>query len=510
MSEPMKITLIGASGWYAFDMYRRVFADARMRPVQLRIWNRNRQTGDAIGRMLDFVRRETGIGDVDIVLCDDRKQALRGTDYVLFAACVDYPRARVQDTEVCERHGIYPLEAETMTPGGLMNTFRHVPIALETARELEQVSPGATIICVVNPLVRLCDALNRHSKIRFIGHCDGIVHTRFDLSTAMGLDPNQVEVIAGGVNHLTFILKMWHKQTGEDLLPRIPDALPRIRQNGPFGFRFSNVVYRLLRYYPSPGDNHIADQLPFVSRAMQLSTPIPKLDVAFPPAEMMKAGLAANTHSVVSVDQRIRDPKVLHAFLNPARTEESGDWMLALQGRTPPRHMEALDIPNRGHILNLPSNSIVEVPGDVDAAGARGYAIGELPAPIASLCQRMLVAHESAVEACVNADRDAALRSLAFEPTVRDLYVLEDLLDDLLKVNAAYLAPEFVARMARRDSSRRVALVEPAADNPMRPDAPLPPGIPAQDVLTGSAWGANLGNLSDAEMGTVTSVPKSN
>lgn len=499
MSEPMKITLIGASGWYAFDMYRRVFADARMRPVQLRIWNRNPQTGDSIGRMLEFVRNETGIRDVDFVFCDDRKEALRGTNYVLFAACVDYPRVRVQDAEVCERHGIHPLEVETMTPGGLMNTFRHVPIALDVARELEEVSPGATILCAVNPLARLCDALNRHSKIRFIGHCDGIVHTRFDLSTAMGLDPKDVEVIAGGVNHLTFILKMWHKQTGEDLLPRIPAALPHIRQNGPFGFRFSNVVYKLLGYYPSPGDNHIADQLPFVSRAMQLSTPIPKLEMAFPPADLIKAGLAANTNSVVSVGERIRDPKVLRAFLHPSRTEESGDWMLALHGRTPPRHMEALNIPNHGHIPNLPANSIVEVPGDIDVAGPRGYAIGELPAPIASLCQRMLVAHESAVEACVNADRDAALRSLAFEPTVHDLYVIEDLLDDLLAVNARYLDPKFLAKMKRREPARRVALVEPAPDNPLRPDAPLPPGIPAQDVLTGSAWGANLGNLSDAD-----------
>jgi alpha-galactosidase len=499
MSEPMIITIIGASGWYAFDMYRRVFADARMRPVQLRIWSRSAQTSDAIGRMLGYVSKETGICDADYVFCTDRKEALRGAHYVLFAACVDYPRVRVQDTEVCEKHGIYPLEAETMTPGGLMNTFRHAPIALAVARELEEVSPNATIICVVNPLARLCDALNRHSKIRFIGHCDGIVHTRFDLSTAMGLNPDDVEAIAGGVNHLTFVLKLWHKRTGENLLPRIPAALPHIRQNGPFGFRFSNVVYKLLGYYPSPGDNHIADQLPFVSRAMQLSTPIPKLDMAFPPADMMKAGLAANTNSVISVGERIRDPKVLHTFLNPSRTEESGDWMLALHGRTPPRHMEALNIPNNGHITNLPANSIVEVPGDIDAAGARGYSIGALPTPLASLCQRMLVAHESAVEACVHTDRDAALRSLAFEPTVRDLYVLEDLLDDLLTVNARYLAPEFVAKMKKRDSSMRVALVEPAPDNPMRPDAPLPPGIPAQDVLTGAAWGTNLGNLSDAD-----------
>ena len=500
MSEPMKITLVGTSGWYAFDIYRRVFADERMRPVQLRIWNRNPQTGDAIAQMLDYVRRETGVQGVDFDLFDSRKEALRGTDYVLFTACVDYPRVRVQDAEVCERHGVHPLEVETMTPGGLMNAFRHVPIALGTAHEAEEVAPDATIICVTNPLLRICDALNRHSKIRFIGHCDGIVHTKVDLSTAMGIDPKDVEVTAAGVNHLTFILSMWNKRTGENLLPRIPDALPHIRQNGPFGFRFSNVVYKLLGYYPSPGDIHIADQLPFVSRSMQLSTPIPKLDVAFPPVDMMKAGLAANTHSVATVGERIRDPKVLHAFLNQARTEESGDWMMALHGRVPARLVEALNIPNNGHITNLPTGSIIEVPGSIDAGGPHGSAVGALPTAIASLCQRMLAAHEAAVEACVYASREAALRSLALEPTVRDLYVLEDLLDDLLAVNARYLDAEFLDKMQRKDPSKRVALVEPAPDNPMHPDAPMPPGIPTQDVLVGAAWGSNLGNLSDADI----------
>lgn len=497
MSEKMNITVIGASGWYAFDLYRRVFSDERMQPANLRLWNRNPETGEAVASVLEYVREQSG-AEVEFDLYEDRREALRDTDFVLHAACVDYPRTRVQDTEAMERHGVYPLEAETMTPGGLVNTLRHAPIALGVAAELEEVSPNAVIIPVSNPLARVCDALNRHSTIRFVGHCDGIIHTRTDLATAMGLDPEDVEVVAGGVNHLTFILKMWHKRTGEDLLPRINDALPHIRQNGPFGFRFSNAVYRLLGYYPSPGDNHIADQLPFVSREMQLSTPIPKLDMAFPPVELMKEGKARNALGVLGAPQRIReDESVLQAFLNPARTEESGDWMLALSGRTAPHRVEAINIANDGHITNLPQGSIVEVPGELDASGPRGQAIGALPQACASLCERMLVSHEAAVEACVERSREAALRSIAFEPTVRDLYSIEDLLDDLLETNERYLDPELLAALKRPGPRGRVSLVTPAPDNEMVPEAPLPEGIPEQDVLVGAAWGSNLGNLAD-------------
>lgn len=494
----MKVTVIGSGGFYGFDLYRRVFGDEKMRPVELRIWKRNPRTGDSICEMLDYIRKKTGIR-VDFNFFEDRKEALRETDYVLFASCVDYPRTRIQDTQVCEKFGVYPLEGETMSPGGLMNTFRHVPILLGVANELEEVSPNAVVILVVNPLARLCDAINRHSKIRFIGHCDGIVHTRVDLSTAMGRKPKDVEVIAAGVNHLTFILKMWDKNTGEDLLPLIDNAMPHIRQQGPYGFRFSNMVYNLLGHYPSPGDNHIADQLPFVSMEMQQSIPIPNLNSVYASTDDILNGSASNIHTAVQAGERIKDAQVLEAFLNPPRYEETGTWMEALHGRIPNYHVEAIDIANNGHITNLPQGSIVEVPGDINASGAHGFAIGELPPAIASLCHRMVITHELAVEACVSRNREAALQSLALEPTIRDLSVIDKLLDALLDVNSQYLDPEFVAKLKNKKHIRRIAPVEPHPDNPMKPDSPKPENPQVLDVILGDYWGSKSGNLSDED-----------
>lgn len=497
MAASMKITVLGAGGFYGFDIFRRVFSDEKMRPVELRIWNRNPQTGDAIAELLTYVSRQSGIR-VDFKLTSDRREALRQTDYVLFASCVDYPRVRVQDMQVCHRFGVHPLEGETMSPGGLMNTFRHLPLLLDVAHELEEVSPRAVIIPVVNPLARLCDGLHRYSKIRFIGHCDGMVHTKVDLAAAMGRQASSVGMIAAGVNHLSFILKLWDKETGEDLIPQIESAMPRIRQLGPFGFRFSNMVYRLLGYYPSPGDNHIADQLPFVSREMQASIPIPSLETVFPPEADMLSGKVTNLSAALEAGSRIKEPAVLAAFLHPARTEETGTWMEALHGRIPAYSFDGVDIPNEGCISNLPSHSIVEVPGVIDPAGARGMQIGELPLPLASLCERMLATHELAVDACVHASREAALQSLALEPTVRDLSVVEDLLDALLDVNEKYLPAELTAGLRKKDPCRRVAPVEPAPDNALRPDAPPPDVAPVLDVVAGRYWGGEAGNLSDS------------
>lgn len=496
MKRTMKISILGASGFYGFDLYRRIFSDENMRPVELKIWNRNPITAEAISEMLDYVCRQTGI-QVDFNFYTDRKEALRGTDYVLFASCIDYPRVRVQDMEVCHRFGVYPLEGETMSPGGLMNTFRHLPLLLDVAHELEEVSPRAVIIIVVNPLARLCDGLHRYTSIRFIGHCDGMIHTKVDLASAMRRDPSKVGMIAAGVNHLSFILKLWDIETGEDLLPMIDAAMPNIRQLGPFGFRFSNMVYRLLGYYPSPGDNHIADQLPFVSREMQEKIPIPSLETVFPPKEDILSGKVSNLYAAELAGKRIKNPQVLNAFLHPPRTEETGTWMEALHGRIPPYYFDGIDIPNDGHITNLPKGSIIEVPGVIDTGGAHGISIGELPLPLASLCQRMLITHELAVDACVQASREAAIQSLAFEPVIKDLSVLEDLFDALLDVNEKYLPPDLVAGLRKKNPRRVVAPVEPALDNPMRPDAPSAEVAPVLDIVAGRYWGSEVGNLSD-------------
>lgn len=190
---------------------------------------------------------------------------------------------------------------------------------------------------------------------------------------------------------------------------------------------------------------------------MKGAIPIPSLDTEYDLKELEASQGTPREHEVITLaDQLRRDPEAVNSFLHPERSEALGDCLLAKQGRTPPLYFEAYNLPNRGFISNLPANSIVEIPGVIDTGGARGIGIGELPEPIADLCRRMLVTHQAAVEACVARSRAAALRSLAFEPTVRDLTVLEDLLDDLLEANRRYISEELYEALRREPSGGRI------------------------------------------------------
>jgi alpha-galactosidase len=102
----------------------------------------------------------------------------------------------------------------------------------------------------------------------------------------------------------------------------------------------------------------------------------------------------------------------------------------------------AVNIPNEGHISNLPQGAIVEIPALVNSSGVHGLHIGPLPKGIASLCNTQIAVQDLAVEAAITGDRNKALQALLIDPVVQDLDAAERSLDELLRVHAPYL-PQF-------------------------------------------------------------------
>ena len=99
----------------------------------------------------------------------------------------------------------------------------------------------------------------------------------------------------------------------------------------------------------------------------------------------------------------------------------------------------AVNVPNEGHITNLPAGAIVEVPGVVSAFGVRGVGVGNLPGPVAEICRRELEAASLAVDAIVHRSRKLAVQAMLFCPGVGDIDVAEKIVDDYLAVHRRFL-----------------------------------------------------------------------
>ena len=101
-----------------------------------------------------------------------------------------------------------------------------------------------------------------------------------------------------------------------------------------------------------------------------------------------------------------------------------------------------MDIPNRGHIANLPDGPIVEVPGMASGDGVRGLAVGNLPEGIAEMCRMQMQLASMAVDAAVMGDRELALQTLILDPVMPNPKAAKAILDELLAAHARYL-PQF-------------------------------------------------------------------
>lgn len=102
-----------------------------------------------------------------------------------------------------------------------------------------------------------------------------------------------------------------------------------------------------------------------------------------------------------------------------------------------------LNVPNDGRLItNLPDNAEVEVPCHVDETGVHPCSVGDLPPQLAALNRSNVNVQSLAVEAA-NERSEASLRqAIKLDPLTSAVCTLEeidDMIDDLLEANAAYL-----------------------------------------------------------------------
>jgi alpha-galactosidase len=100
---------------------------------------------------------------------------------------------------------------------------------------------------------------------------------------------------------------------------------------------------------------------------------------------------------------------------------------------------EAVNLPNKGLIANLPDWIVVEVPATVDGSGVRGVPLGELPHGFAGLLYNQVAVHDMTAEAVLKRSKKAALQALLVDPIVDKYSATVDLLDTMLDLQSEHL-----------------------------------------------------------------------
>jgi len=156
-------------------------------------------------------------------------------------------------------------------------------------------------------------------------------------------------------------------------------------------------------------------------------------------------------------------------FKNETRSEEHGSYIIeALEtGRTYRGHF---NVPNNGHITNLPNGCIVEIPGYVDRNGLNMPVVGELPMACAATCSASVRVQEMGMKAAATGDLTLLKQAMLHDPLVGAVCNPEEvwqMTDEMLVAQAKWL-PQYAkevpgAKKRLEDAEKngtRVKLIE--------------------------------------------------
>ncbi len=457
-----KITVIGAgSASFGENTLAAIMRSKKLRGSQIALVDLNAQSLDIVHRLANRLNKEWDAGFI-ISAHTNHKDALTDSNFVVSAIEVG-PREELwkSDYDITLKYGVHQPYAENGGPGGFIHAARNIMPLMEIVRDMEQACPEAWFINFTNPMMRICDAVNRYSKIKVVGLCHQIyagygmvgvaLAKELGIQVPEGLEGMHADVMqhplqhavksqavplldirAAGTNHFSWIVSIRDKRTGQNLYPLLKQRFFELDE------KFEPLTRRIFQdfgMFPIPGDTHLCEYLPWMSDP--ITKPWEKFNIRLYDWEMM-AGL--RDFSLDRLNEMANGAMSIDGLLD-ADSEGALEMIENITYAGNHYHLAA-NLPNTGQISNLPLGTIVETPVMVDGAGIHPVHVGSLPEPVAELCRRELMTAQLGVDAAVEGSYEKALQCLLLDPAIHDLDSAKLILDDYLKTYREHL-PQF-------------------------------------------------------------------
>jgi alpha-galactosidase len=462
MSLPTKITVIGAgSAIFGENTLSAIMRSKKLRGSTLALVDRNANSLDVVHRLANRFNRDWDAQFV-ITAHTDHCEALANSKFVVNAIEVG-ARENLwkKDFEIPIKYGVRQPYAENGGPGGFAHAARNVGPILKIARDMESLCPDAWFVNFTNPMVRICDVVNRHSRIKAVGLCHQIYAGYGMVGVALAKDlgievpkgltgmhaavdqhPLQhrvreqivplIDVRAAGLNHFTWILSIHDRRTGEDLYPLFRK---RFFELDPTFEPLTRDIFSAFGLFPVPGDTHLCEYLPWLSDAQ--TKPWDKYNIRLYDWDLMAA---ARDFELDRLNEMADGHQTIGHLLD---TDSEGALEMIENTAGAGNHYHlAANLSNLGQISNLPLGATVETPVHVNGAGIHPVHVGALPEPVAELCRRETSVVQLCVDAAVEGSREKALQCLLLDPVITDIETAKKILDDYLTSYQEYL-PQF-------------------------------------------------------------------
>jgi alpha-galactosidase len=358
----------------------------------------------------------------------DRRQALRGADFVISYLDVGGFGATLRDFEIPHRYGLRQTIGDTIGIGGVFRGLRTIPVLVELAAEMAVECPDAWLLSTTDPMAMTGWAVQEATGMeRFAGLCHAVCDTHAYLADLVGRGQDEVTFLSAGLNHQSFVLRF--EAGGRSLYPDL-DAV--LESDAQLRRHVRVELYRKFGYFPTMSSEHAAEYVPWIMRH---------------PEETARLG--------VPVEEYLRRVgKSLHLYEETRRALSAGHPLLIRWQHQEPAAAMILalltgdekeiyvNVANRGLIGNLPEGSCVEVPAMAGAGGLRPRPVGDLPVQVVALNRTFLNVVELTVRAVLDGERGHVYHAAMLDPNTAatlTLSQIEALCDELIEAHGDLL-----------------------------------------------------------------------
>jgi len=413
MREAPTIVLIGAgSNSFGLTMLHDLYADPVFAAATVRLVDLD---PTALARMeqLAAALESATKREIAIECCTDRFEALPGADAVVVSVEVDRVNRWLLDFEIPRRYGVDHLYGENGGPGGLSHALRTIPLVASIARDVERLAPDALFVNFTNPEGRICTAFRRHLDQPIVGLCHEVKKANDRFSRLL---ERRIETRAAGLNHFTFLLEAWDRDSGTDVTSQLHDAVDDLEDDDGETYAFVKHLHDRYGAIVATSDSHAGE---YFRAATEYTRPL---------------DIAARQQSMRSMIGEVVDAIISGKFdLAPFLRWVTDDAMrpilrAAISGQ--PERIASAILPNDDLVPALPRDSAVEVSATATAAGIAGDCSDDLPTAIAGALHTEVTIQQLVADAALLGSRDAALQALELDPVVGSAKAAEHILAD--------------------------------------------------------------------------------
>ncbi|MBE0699951.1 MAG: alpha-glucosidase [Anaerolineaceae bacterium] len=376
----------------------------------------------------------------------NRPEALQGADFIVSSIEVgDRFTLWEQDWRIPQQYGVRQVYGENGGPGGLFHSLRIIPPILEICADVMKICPDATVFNFSNPMSRICTTVTRaFPELKFIGMCHEIASLRNFLPRILGVPYEKLEVRAAGLNHFSAVLSAKYLETGKD-------AYPDIREKAPLFFGAMPSMDAVHKYFKETGKwpEKMEDFAEIETEAWPERRVFKVILEKF---GLMPITSDSHFGEYIQWAYDVTDHRGILDFYNFYKNylaDIKPEIELRLEERIIPiiegilndegYVEEAVNVPNKGLIADLPEWLVVEVPAIVDKNGIHGMKMGKLPHGFAGLLLNQAAVHDLTAEAVLQKSKALALQALLVDPIVSHYENLEEMLDTMIDYQEKWL-----------------------------------------------------------------------